>query len=982
MTPATPIPYRSAPSPLWRSSVGRLIQCRDHVLLAAAFALSAESAVGGTFSTDFNADLPPDTAVYGNALVDASGGIGDSGALKLTTSNGQAGFYVINDFDAGALVGGFTATFKARLGSGNNAPLHGDGFSFNFASDVPDGPYGRGEEGVGSGLRVSFDSFNNGGGEAPAVEVWFQNQIIATKRVTFLLTGPNFVDVRIHVDRDGTLDVSYAGNAVFENLLCYSPVAGRFSFGANASATRFVGDPIDMHWIDDLTIVTEPLAKPFLRSFRPQGVAVSPDAVLALELQDFGGAINSASIQLRFDDALVVPTVSKAGELTTITFDPPGLLGPGTTHKVQLSYSDNANPPTTSSVQYEFTTYSYVNIPPGFAVPANAVDVNLPGFLIRTHQIGVHRGTSVERAELQLTDKLINPQDQMPFFNVADLSQANADGFFEIDGNLNFASDGLERGLFLGDLQTPGVRPVGNRDNYALEILTYLNLPAGVHTFGIGEVRNYNTTADGSERESGFRLTAGQNPRDLFAPEIAVFDKSRPEGQKIFSVLVEQAGIYPFRLLWFSGIGISGLEWYSINSDGQAVLVNDVWAGGIQSYRQALITRPYVQYTTSPRPNERNVSGEAVIEASIVDGSVAVRGDSIELRLNGARVTPAILGGSPLTTVSYDPPGNLPSGSTNTVQLTFVDANNVSATRTWTFVVEGTIDDPGLLVIEAERFDSKSEASGHTWEPTTANAGFSGDGAMEALPNVNLNVNIDTTISPRLDYFIEFNLPGTYYVWVRGLADSSPGPGQNDSVNVGIDGTLPATSDRIGFFPQGAGYVWSSRTLDGNTRATFTVPTPGRHQVNVWMREDGFIIDKIVLTTNPEFVPTGVGPVEKPVLVVVEAERFDGTAEANNHKWELTTANAGYSGDGAMEATPNVNLNVNINTAASPRLDYNIEIIKPGTYYVWVRGLADSSPGLGQNDSVNVGINGALPATSDRIGFFPQGAGYVWSSTT
>jgi hypothetical protein len=28
------------------------------------------------------------------------------------------------------------------------------------------------------------------------------------------------------------------------------------------------------------------------------------------------------------------------------------------------------------------------------------------------------------------------------------------------------------------------------------------------------------------------------------------------------------------------------------------------------------------------------------------------------------------------------------------------------------------------------------------------------------------------------------------------------------------------------------------------------------------MREDGFIIDKIVMTTNPNYVPTGTGPVE------------------------------------------------------------------------------------------------------------------------
>src|SRR5439155_19719901 len=40
----------------------------------------------GTFSTDFNFGLPPGTRVYGNAFVDKSGGVGDSGALKLTVA--------------------------------------------------------------------------------------------------------------------------------------------------------------------------------------------------------------------------------------------------------------------------------------------------------------------------------------------------------------------------------------------------------------------------------------------------------------------------------------------------------------------------------------------------------------------------------------------------------------------------------------------------------------------------------------------------------------------------------------------------------------------------------------------------------------------------------------------------------------------------------------------------------------------------------
>jgi len=46
--------------------------------------------------------------------------------------------------------------------------------------------------------------------------------------------------------------------------------------------------------------------------------------------------------------------------------------------------------------------------------------------------------------------------------------------------------------------------------------------------------------------------------------------------------------------------------------------------------------------------------------------------------------------------------------------------------------------------------------------------------------------------------------------------------------------------------------------------ATFNVSQTGIQTLNAWMREDGLTIDKIVLTTDPNFVPTGFGPAESP----------------------------------------------------------------------------------------------------------------------
>ena len=43
---------------------------------------------------------------------------------------------------------------------------------------------------------------------------------------------------------------------------------------------------------------------------------------------------------------------------------------------------------------------------------------------------------------------------------------------------------------------------------------------------------------------------------------------------------------------------------------------------------------------------------------------------------------------------------------------------------------------------------------------------------------------------------------------------------------------------------------------------TFTVGSAGVHTIHLWMREDGQIVDKLLVTTDANFVPSGLGPPE------------------------------------------------------------------------------------------------------------------------
>ena len=62
-------------------------------------------------------------------------------------------------------------------------------------------------------------------------------------------------------------------------------------------------------------------------------------------------------------------------------------------------------------------------------------------------------------------------------------------------------------------------------------------------------------------------------------------------------------------------------------------------------------------------------------------------------------------------------------------------------------------------------------------------------------------------------------------------------------------------------FPQGA-WNWDNINAASSQPCYLTVATSGWHVINLWMREDGFVVDKFLLTTNATFIPSGIGPAE------------------------------------------------------------------------------------------------------------------------
>lgn len=149
--------------------------------------------------------------------------------------------------------------------------------------------------------------------------------------------------------------------------------------------------------------------------------------------------------------------------------------------------------------------------------------------------------------------------------------------------------------------------------------------------------------------------------------------------------------------------------------------------------------------------------------------------------------------------------------------------------------------------VEAEHYSNEISRNGHQWISTNI-LDFSGDGAMIASPEHNVTIRSRYwRSSPQLDYQVKLASRGTYYVWVRAYGKNN----RSNSMYVGLNGR-PIRSSRVISVPVSDSFVWTS---GHNTR--FKIRRAGEYTLNLWMRESGTVVDKIILSTDPNFIPTG-----------------------------------------------------------------------------------------------------------------------------
>jgi hypothetical protein len=911
---------------------------RLSVITVLGFARLLPNAKAGSVATDFDPNQTLPGTVYGTAATSSTGGdpTGTGTCLQFDTGNGESGLLVLNELDSGLEVQAFVANFDLLMGNGGGA-LHGDGFSFSFVPgpEVPQATFSRPYLGTGSGLTIAFVTYDHQEvtNTDLSVQVSYNNQLLGYYSAPYLNTGTNFVHVTITAHTNGNVDLSYGTHTVFTNLYCFPPTQGQFCLAADSQVQVFVGDSIDLMWLEHLSITSTVTSGTALVSASPLGTGVPPNAPIQLQLQNFTTALNTNTLALEVD-GIAVPTsawsIVQTGSTNTVTYKPAANFAANATIPVVFTYQDNATPANTYTSSYSFTTYPYFTLPASYAISASSVNMtDRNAYYIYLYQVQSAINESLAVAEQQVSGAITN---------YADLSASpNQDGGFNwpSSNSINFSTAGSP-GEFLGvDNGTGGTHfPNSNLSSYyAVEVLTYLQLAPGIYTFGVDSVSNY-VQGTGTPIEAGFQVSVGPSPRDVLAPVIASFDNSYPEGYKEFSFVVSTAGLYPFRLLDFCGPGPGSLEWYMVTNGRRVDLVTGLGASNV--FGTATITHPWTEYVPTPIPGDNFVLTTSPIQATLVDGTATTIASSIAMTLNGSTVTPQSIIHSVVTNINttsagqstqtvtqitYNPPGGLAAGSTNVVTLAFSDSSGSRFTNTWGFATIAAIKDPHLLVIEAENYftnfpadpaiDNSTNDPNFTapdpntgllvhewvfgsdtvtdyWSFAYANyssvvadpaswainiPGYSGTGYMVPLPNVNYNVNTNIYNGPGgtnraadcgLAYNVYFQDAGKYYIWCRGWGDSSPGPAQNKSCNFGIDWVEQSSSFRMGGgpgFPQGA-WNWDNINAQSSQPCYLTVATSGWHVINLWMREDGFVCDKFLLTTNATYSPSGIGPAE------------------------------------------------------------------------------------------------------------------------
>lgn len=195
----------------------------------------------------------------------------------------------------------------------------------------------------------------------------------------------------------------------------------------------------------------------------------------------------------------------------------------------------------------------------------------------------------------------------------------------------------------------------------------------------------------------------------------------------------------------------------------------------------------------------------------------------------------------------------------------------------------------GIAVIEAESYSVQHSADTRRWivfdhQSNKAHGladsdnihlkGASNHAYIELLPDTRTNHyeplehGVNFSAAPGklavLTYPVHFDAPGKYFVWARAYSSGS----EDNGLHIGLNNTWPSSGQRLQLCEGKNKWTWSSnqRQKDNHCGTPNTIwldiPESGVHNITLSMREDGFELDKIILTRDVNYKPEEMGPSE------------------------------------------------------------------------------------------------------------------------
>ncbi len=367
--------------------------------------------------------------------------------------------------------------------------------------------------------------------------------------------------------------------------------------------------------------------------------AINPSIVtFSFRANDKGGSVVAANgIKLTIDGQVVTTTVApKNADATDVTYTRATPFAAGE-HTYKIEVKDSQGNTVTDAGTFIASQVGILTA----AHQAVSVDKTKAGFIWRIVQNEAMTSKSLDDVELALLGTLKDETGAVIDNLANDGEPGNALGAGVKDGktvkfeiattiNLNAVIPG-SAGTFPEDEAMPGVPGIsGLSSGIAAELTTFVELPAGVVTLGIA--------CDDRFRAQGGPIGKATDGILLGEGGLELNGNTATGLTKFF---VQDAGIYPVRILFQDNGGAAHIELASVKANGDKVLVNDLDNGGFKAYRVGVAPAKSTRVAAGKVP--AGLTGTALTGVTLSESTKTVTAD---LPITGASgfltITPSV----------------------------------------------------------------------------------------------------------------------------------------------------------------------------------------------------------------------------------------------------------------------------------------------------------------------------------------------------